>query len=49
MNDKMILNKEECYFSEFEKSDDNNSDLSISFNNDNIHLKKKKKIFIKFH
>ena len=46
MNDKMILNKEECYFSEFEKSDDNNSDLSISFNNDNIHLEFEKKIFV---
>ena len=46
MKDKTVLTEEDCYFSEFENSDDNNSDQSISLNTENIHLDFEKKIFI---
>ena len=44
--DKKILTEEDYYFSEFENSNDNNSEQSISLNTENINLGFEKKILI---
>ena len=44
--DKTILTEEDYYFSEFENSNDNNSEQSISLNTENINLGFEKKILI---